>query len=84
MHLLDADGRVIAGHDGDPADDTRDTSGWVSGEYIVDTHTLEWSVADYDGFAQIEVGLYDPLEGTRAVTPRGDSRLLLPSAIIAR
>ncbi len=85
-HLLNAEGKVIAQHDGAPAGSERPTSSWLAGEFITDQHTLQWVEEDaarrYRGTAIIEVGLYDPENGQRLPTPQGDSRLLLPSSII--
>ena len=83
-HLLNAEGKLVAQHDGPPAGGDRPMTGWVAGEYIVDPHTLHWVDPDYRGRATLEVGFYDPANGQRAITPHGDSRLLLPSSIIVR
>lgn len=80
-HLLSQDGRLIAQHDGPPVGGERPTTGWVEGEYIVDSHTLQWVDTVYSGPAMLEVGLYNPLTGVRLKTPRGDSRLLLLDVI---
>ncbi|MGI6375024.1 MAG: glycosyltransferase family 39 protein [Anaerolineae bacterium] len=84
VHLLGADGRVVAQHDGPPAGGERATTGWVAGEYIVDPHTLQWSDAGYTGPAQVEVGLYDPATGQRLLLAAGESRLLLPEPLLVR
>jgi 4-amino-4-deoxy-L-arabinose transferase-like glycosyltransferase len=90
VHLLNEMGQVIAQHDGPPAGGERPTTGWVEQEYVADAHTLQWltgdgqPLANYQGLAMIEVGLYDPSNGERLNTPRGDSRLLLPSSIMVR
>ena len=88
-HLLNAEGKVIAQHDGPPAEGQRPTNGWLGGEFVADQHILRWVEGDataraYRGSATIEVGLYDPASGQRLVTPEGDSRLLLPSGIMIR
>ena len=82
-HLLDGDGRVIAQHDGMPAQEQRPTSGWVAEEYITDAHTLRFDPerAGYRGAARLEVGLYDPQTGAR-VPIRGDGdHVVLPVEI---
>jgi len=60
VHLIADDGRVVAGHDGEPVGATRPTTGWVPGEYLADPHDIaipgDLSPADY----VVEVGLYDP------------------------
>jgi len=88
VHLLNEVGQVIAQHDGPPAGGERPTTGWLDQEYISDAHTLQWLTSDAspqaDLRAMLEVGLYEPLSGKRLTTPRGDSRLLLPSSIMVR
>jgi hypothetical protein len=77
---------VIAQHDGPPASGQRPVTGWLPGEFITDTHRLEWVAGanDVKGRATLEVGLYDPSSGQRLFTPAGDSRLVLPSSIMVR
>ena len=81
VHLLSADGRVIAQHDGEPAQGARPTSGWRRGEYLVDAHTLTWLSEATAGHACIEVGLYSASTGQRLLTPDGASQVLLPDCI---
>jgi hypothetical protein len=59
VHLLGPDGRVAAGHDGEPAAGQRPTTGWVPGEYVVDAHPLPIPADLPPGEYAIEVGLYD-------------------------
>jgi hypothetical protein len=59
VHLLDADGQVVAGHDGEPAGGARPTTGWVPGEFVLDSHELAVPVELPPGEYVIEVGLYD-------------------------
>ncbi|MBN1201821.1 MAG: glycosyltransferase family 39 protein [Anaerolineae bacterium] len=80
-HLLDADGRVIAQHDGYPADETRLTTGWVPGEYIVDRHVLAFQYDDYTGPARLEVGFYNPETSVRVRLLDGADHLILPIEI---
>lgn len=81
-HLLDANGRVIAQHDGVPVDGTRPTTSWVAGEYLVDTHRLEFLHPDYRGPAHLEVGLYNPETGARVPLSRGGDHIVLPVEIV--
>lgn len=83
-HLLSEDGRLIAQHDGAPANGASPTTGWVPGETIVDPHLMEFKpeVSDYTGAATIAVGLYDPGDpSTRVLTHTGDDRVVLPITI---
>lgn len=74
VHALDADGRIIAQSDAQPAAGQRPTTGWRTGEYIVDEHrwtlregvTLEQVVA-----ARWIVGLYDAASGVRLLLDDG-------------
>ena len=59
VHLLDAQERVVVGHDGEPVDGARPTTGWVPGEYIADGHSLTLPADLPPGDYVIEVGLYD-------------------------
>jgi hypothetical protein len=59
VHLLGPDGQVVAGHDGEPVDGTRPTTGWVPGEYITDLHLVSIPSDLAAGEYVVEVGLYD-------------------------
>ncbi|MEA3342452.1 MAG: hypothetical protein U9R15_21015 [Chloroflexota bacterium] len=81
-HLLAEDGRLIAQHDGAPAGGTRPTTGWNSGEIIVDVHTMAFQDAAYTGPATIVVGMYDPDDpGVRVPTELGSDYVVLPITI---
>ena len=56
VQLLDAEGRLIAQSDAEPAQGQRPTTGWRSGEYIVDTHTLQFNDIAAPGTAHLIVG----------------------------
>ncbi|MBX3056838.1 MAG: hypothetical protein KF770_10235 [Anaerolineae bacterium] len=81
VHLLAADGRLIGQHDAPPATGERPTTGWISGEYITDPHTITFREPDYTGPAQIAVGLYDPATGTRLILVGGADRVVLPGIV---
>ncbi len=59
VHLLDPEGRVVTGHDGEPVSGTRPTTGWVPGEYITDLHDVPIPADLAPGEYVMEVGLYD-------------------------
>jgi len=81
VHLLDAQGRIIAQHDGPPALGERPTSGWQADELIVDRHALADVGAPYAGEASIEIGLYNPQTLQRLPTADGADHILLPVRI---
>ncbi len=59
VHLLDAGGRVVAGHDAQPRGGARPTTGWVPGEYVADPHELSIPAELPPGEYVMEVGMYD-------------------------
>jgi hypothetical protein len=58
VHLADANGAVIAQHDGAPAFGTYPTSAWKPGEAVVDVHDVQ--VDAPPGEYSLLIGLYDP------------------------
>jgi hypothetical protein len=71
IHLVDSDGQILAQADGEPANWTRPTTGWVPGEYILDDHTLTIP-PDLPADASLRIGLYDPATGQRLQTEEGE------------
>jgi 4-amino-4-deoxy-L-arabinose transferase-like glycosyltransferase len=65
VHLLDADGEIVAQHDGSPGEGELPALGWLPGEFLVDTHLLQLPFDLSDGVYQLGVGLYDPATGQR-------------------
>lgn len=65
VHLLDASGEKIIQRDGQPVQWTRPTSTWVEGEAIDDRYGIALPAAIAPGLYTIDVGLYDPVTGTR-------------------
>jgi len=59
VQLIAADGRLLAQSDAQPVSGTRPTTGWVTGEYLTDVHTLTWNITDYSGDAYLIAGFYD-------------------------
>lgn len=81
VHLIDAAGNILAQSDGIPAGWTRPTTGWLPGEYIVDTHTLQLPAElPRDGLS-LRIGLYDDDTGVRLRSGESDFVTLpLPDA----
>ena len=62
VHLLDANGSVVAQHDGDPVGGHTSTTRWMQGELIADTHRL----ALPEGLAgqfELRAGMYEVRPG---------------------
>lgn len=68
VHLVDENGAILAQSDGVPANWTRPTTGWLPGEYVTDTHGLNWPSVLPEGPLYLRVGLYDPETGIRLQT----------------
>lgn len=65
VHLLDANGEKIVQRDGQPVQWTRPTSTWAQGESIEDRYGIPLPADLAPGAYQIDMGLYDPVTGTR-------------------
>jgi len=64
-------------------DETRPTTGWIKGEYIVDMHRLAFlpEGQDYLGPARLEVGFYQPETNYRIPVSGGGDYVILPVEI---
>ena len=71
VHLVDESGQIIAQSDGDPANWSRPTTGWMPGEYILDSHQLTPDSSS-ETLLNLRVGLYDPNTGERLRTETAD------------
>jgi len=81
LHLLNADGRLIAQSDGIPARWSRPTTGWLPGEYITDVHVLMVPTDTPPGEYTLYAGLYVP-GGERISTPDGADAVLLTTITV--
>ena len=59
VHLLSADGQLVAQSDAVPASWTRPTSGWQPGEFVQDPHTLVPKPNLPSGEYRLLAGMYD-------------------------
>jgi len=74
VHLLDAEGRIVAQHDGQPQNGAYPTSVWDTGEVVADEHVLDLPADLPAGSYRLRVGCYLPGSGDRLpVTGGGDS-----------
>ena len=81
IHAVAQDGRIVAQHDGPPANGQRPTYDWLIGEFITDSHPVEWREPDFVGPAQLLIGLYNPLTGERLPTTTGEDSYPLPAVL---
>jgi len=77
VHLLGAEGQVLAQSDAVPAAWQRPTYAWMVGEYIEDVHALTvMDLPQLDGMS-LRVGLYNEGEGQRLSTTQGQEYALI-------
>lgn len=65
VHLLTADGMLLAQSDAEPASGALPTTAWLAGEFVTDTHILSLPTTPPAPPARLIVGLYDPATGRR-------------------
>jgi len=85
-HVLDATGWVRGQQDNQPRLGTFPTRAWTVGEWVVDVYRFAVSADSLTGEAVVEVGMYDPVDGTRVQVSGLDAdpeqrRLVLNSAV---
>jgi len=75
VHLVDAEGQVVAQHDGDPGGGFTPTTRWQSGELVPDRHYIEVPPSLAAGVYRLKAGLYqlDPFRNllTEPLVPDG-------------
>jgi hypothetical protein len=71
VHLLNDDGVLVAGNDGQPREGLYPTSVWVPGEVIVDERV--WDTDAPPGEYSIEIGLYSLSTGARLLVTGSDT-----------
>jgi hypothetical protein len=65
IHLLDANGMIVAQHDGVPVGSYAPTRIWTAGTVIDDRYYVTLPLLLPAGEYRLSVGLYDPLSGNR-------------------
>ncbi len=79
VHLLNADGVLVAQHDGPPGAGYAPTTTWGADQRIADQHSLLLPADLPAGDYTLAVGLYNPLTGERLALDGGDS---LPLTVV--
>jgi len=75
-HLVDADDQIFGQSDQVPGDGDFPTTSWVPGEYLIDAYAIPISSGTPSGEYLIEIGFYDPLDGTRLPVTNADGQPL--------
>ena len=65
VHLVDADGRIVAQQDGRPVGGGYATNDWRAGEVVRDLHVLTVPAGAQRGAYELRAGLYDEVTGRR-------------------
>ena len=65
VHLLDANGNLVAQHDSAPQNGAAPTSWWLPGDLIADPHQLIVPADLVSGRYTLEIGVYDSASGAR-------------------
>jgi len=65
VHIVGAQGQLVAQHDSPPARGTVPTTLWVSAEIITDPHTIHLPADLPVGTYTLRVGMYNPISGER-------------------
>lgn len=73
VQVWDEDGKVVAQHDGRPAEGRRPGASWIRGEVIVDRHSLSTAPLA-PGTYRLLTGLYHPVTGRRLPASGGAPR----------
>jgi hypothetical protein len=79
VHALDDRGSLVASGDSDPVAGSAPATTWFAGEAIRDPHQL--SVPASTTMASLEVGLYDPVTGTRVVATNPNGKRYANDAV---
>ncbi len=67
IHAIDPDGQLVSQYDGLGTN----WQGWLSGDTLVQVHTIMWPDDVPDGSIQLKIGLYDSQTGQRWLTAEG-------------
>jgi hypothetical protein len=81
VHLVDDAEKVRGYGDSEPGGGQFPTTGWLSGEYIADAHTVTVAADAPPGTYRLEVGLYDPATGQRVPAADGADHVVLDTDI---
>jgi hypothetical protein len=58
VHLLDAEGQIVASHDGLPMDGRYPTRAWLAGDVVADVHRMSLAPGTPQGTYRLQVGMY--------------------------
>jgi hypothetical protein len=82
VHVMDGDRQLVANGDAPPLQGGFPTRLWRPGDRVADEHIIQYDVPP--GPHAVQVGLYDPVAGTRLPVVRGGERLPQDAVIVDR
>jgi len=82
LHLVGPDGKVMTQSDGEPANWTRPTTGWLPGEVVMDERVLHIPDDPPPGEYILSCGLYDLATGERLTTADGADALRVTTLLL--
>lgn len=82
LHLLAADGRLMAQRDGEPGGGSRPTTGWAAGEVVSDNHGLLLPADLPPGAYTLRLGLYDAFDPAARLPVAGEDGLTLATITV--
>ena len=77
VHLLDAQGRILAQQDAPPVDGRYPTHAWEPTEMVTDLHTIPIDAATLARLDQMVVGMYTPNDGARLPNALGGDTIVI-------
>jgi hypothetical protein len=81
VHLIDETGQILVQSDGEPAAWTRPTTGWLSGEIVLDGHDLDLTGLPAGNY-QLNIGLYNPQNSERVSLKDGATAVSIPNVTV--
>ncbi len=82
LHLMGPDGELVTQSDGEPANWTRPTTGWLPGEVVMDKRVLHIPANTPPGEYTLQCGLYDVATGERLPADDGRDAVLLATLVV--
>jgi hypothetical protein len=82
VHLLDKEGQLVAQHDAQPAAGNYPTDQWQPGDQVIDMHALTLPDSKNLSGYTLRVGLYNLLNGQRAVVVDSQQQQIPENAIL--
>jgi 4-amino-4-deoxy-L-arabinose transferase-like glycosyltransferase len=84
VHILDANGQIVAQQDSLPGQGSLPTSSWTAGEYITDPYSIPLPKGLAPGDYRVRIGFYDAATGARLSVSDAGGRAAGDSVVLAQ